>query len=111
MVRPGGQRDLERVRQVIQEEGHGLLDPRVGDHVVVVEHEDEPGWEGRQFVEQQRKNHLVEAHIAHPEKPRGRGAKAGLDRLQGLDHAAPEADGVVVGRVEGKPGKGSVLVI
>ena len=39
---PGGDRELQRRRPAVEEERHRLVHPRVGDHVVVVEDEDDP---------------------------------------------------------------------
>ena len=72
--------------------------------MVVVKQEHDLVREARQFVEQCGQDNLPGVG-AHPEEFEGTSRNPWVRFLQCGDHVRPEPDRVVVGRVQGNPGK------
>ncbi len=77
----------------------------VGDQVVVVEDEDKRVAPVSELVEQQRQRALYDRQPGRTQHLERALAQTGSDRPERSDHVRPEADRVVVGAVERKPGE------
>ena len=94
-LRAGRDRELERAGLMVEQERHRLVDARVRDQVVVVEHEHHRA-RGGEVVHQRRQDHAGQARRAGEVRPRQRpGARQ--DRAERRDHALEEANEIVVG--------------
>jgi hypothetical protein len=74
--------------------------------VIVVEHQDNGPLQQRTVVEKERQRDVSQRGGAGLERRACWGADIGLDRLQRVDGAGPEADRIVVGRSSDTQAKG-----
>ena len=94
---------LQRGRQVREQERDRRVHDLVADQVVVVEHQHDRLRQLRQLVDQPRQHDLGDAGAGVGEHRQRRAAEPGRDRPQRGDHVAPESDRIVVGGIERDP--------
>ena len=94
---------------MLEQEGHTFVDLGLGDHVVVVEHEDEIRSRGGERVHERREHDLGRTRAPCRERladVRGN-LRAGL--VDGRQEVRPEAHRIVVACVEAEPGERAVV--
>ena len=92
----GGDHQVHPRRQVLEQEGEGIVDRFGIDRVVVVEDEDEIVREGGDLVEQGRQDRVGRRWLRGLERTQHPRADLRRDRLQRGDEIGQEARGVVV---------------
>ena len=102
-VGTGGERQVQRRREVGQEELDRLVDLAVTEGVIVIDHEHPSVVERRQVVEQHRQHHADEVHAGNGQGSERRCAGVGVDGAQGGDDIPPEPGGLVIGMVDTEP--------
>ncbi len=102
-VYPGGDDQVDLRREVVQQEGHPVVDvPRL-DHVVVVEDQHEVVLDGLELVEQGGED-LVDRRLRGLQQGERSRADPGDGRPHGAQQVRPECRRIVVPLVEGQPG-------
>ena len=109
-IGPGGQHQLDRRRQVREQEVQLLVAGPLGDDVVVVEHQDDRCGQRGQRVDQPGQHGDGELGDLYPEGAQDiLGAEVGTDPLHGADHVPPQPARVIVGGVQRHPGEWPAL--
>ena len=99
----GGDDQVQLGRQVLDQEGQGIVDRPGVEDVVVVEDEHDIARDGGDVVEQGRQRRLGWRGLRRLEHGQHPFADPGRDRLQGRDQVGQEAAGVAVAFVERQP--------
>lgn len=94
---------MDQRRQVVHQEGQGIVDLRRIDEVVVVQHEDGQGIQLAQVVDQRGQDRVGRRRLRLPEFARYALADGRVDGLQGRDEIGQEAGDVMVLRVQRQP--------
>ncbi|MGP3965340.1 hypothetical protein ACTWPT_56270 [Nonomuraea sp. 3N208] len=104
-VEARGDQDADRRRQVGQHELGRLVDPAVGDQVVVVEHEHDYalGVVGRQVVDEARHGDIERLETGNAQRSHRLRPDARAGALKRRDDVGPESHRVVVGLVQRDP--------
>ena len=89
--------------QALDERHERAVDRLVGDGVQVVEHEHDALGQLDELVDEQRDDDVLEARAVRAQRPLGAPADARHDHPQRLDHAGPEAHGIVVAGLQRQP--------
>jgi hypothetical protein len=103
-------RELQRPRKMAEQVADRGVDQLVVHEVVVVENQHRPQRRSFELVDQRRQHHVHQAGAGAREPRQRLGAESRVDRPQRSDQVAPEADGIVVTRVERDPGERSRLI-
>ena len=101
--------DVQRRRGTLDERAEGAQGLGVLDGVEVVEHEDDRRRTGHELVDDERHDGAGEARARRAQGSAGLGSEAGVDTVEGTQHAVPEADGVRVVGIEAQPGEATRL--
>ena len=88
-----------------------LVDLRVPDQVVVVEHEHDRVRQRRELVEERRQYVVDDAGPRSPQHGKRDLARARVERAKRMDEVGPEPDRVTVAAVERDPGERSRLAL
>ena len=103
-VLTGGDDQVHLWRQVLDQEGEGIVDRFGIDNVVVVEDEDEIVRDGGDFVEQGRQDRFGRRGPRGSEDPQHAFSDIRRDRPQSSDEVSQKARGLVVPFVQRQPG-------
>lgn len=108
-VGAAGDHQMRLRGEVLQQEGHPVVDLGRVDDVVVVEHLHDVVGEGAQIVEQSGEDRLGRRSGRRQERQRSLAelVRRSGHRRQGGDQVRPEPRGIVVPPVERQPGRGS----
>ena len=99
----GGDDQVHLGRQVLDQEGQGIVDRPGVEDVVVVENEDDVARDGGDVVEQGRQRRFGRRGLRRLEHGQHPVSDPGRNRLQGRDQVGQEAAGVAVAFVERQP--------
>ena len=107
---PGGDHEVRHHRQVLEQEAQALVDLRLRDEVVVVEHEDVLLLGAHQRVDEHRERSVADRRAGSRDRRlEGRGhVHARLS--QSRRDVGPEARGIVVVLVQREPGEGHLVL-
>ena len=101
----GGEHQVDRRRQMLEQEGDGGVDGRGAHQVVVVQHQQARLGQGGQVVDQAGEDGLGRRRGRRGVQPgQRRAATGGGDRLEGGDQVAENLVSVLVALVEREPG-------
>ena len=100
-----GDHQMNLWRQVLQQEGHPVLDVARVDQVIVVEHQHHVVADGAEVVEQ-RGEYRLHLRLRRLQQRECARADPGRRPLQRGDQVGPEQRGIVVALVEREPGRG-----
>src|SRR5919107_3728441 len=103
-VLAGGDDQVHPWRQVLDQEGEGIVDRCGIDNVVVVEDENEIVFDGGDLVEQGRQDRFCWRWLGGPEHAQHPFSDILRDRLHSSDEVRKKARRVVIPSVQGQPG-------
>ena len=108
-VGTAGEHEVQLRRQVLQQEGHPVLDLARLDEVVVVEQQHHLVRQGVEVVEQRGEDHLDRRRLGRLQERERIVTDAGPGRPERRDHVRPEHCGIVVALVEREPRHGIAI--
>ena len=102
-VLAGGDHQVHRRRQMLEQKGEGVVDGFGVDEVVVIEHQDEAVRDGGDLIEQGRQNRLDGGRLRGLERGRRPRPDVGRDGLQRRDEVRQKAGRVIIRFVQRQP--------
>ena len=91
-------------RQVLEQEGHGAVDGKLLDEVIIVEDQDNMLWQGTHVVDEFHQDCVDGRRLGRLEVQRC-GAEAGMQCVQRSEDVAPELCRIILAAVQGDPGE------